>query len=200
MKQKQHKQAERSKCILISHAFDKIQTMAEGANCAMRVDMVRNVLVTSVSPPRCRHCFVPEVLHALANLAEARDGRRRRWFGNLFFSWDGWGGALPDRERGTIFCGLLMSHTDSPDVCTPKEFQHDDLSQLRNALRHLTRGFLGCLAAEEVGDTWRFITRPNTSKPTHEGISSCKHGEADMVGRILATLVFLHFLHHATRC
>lgn len=33
-----------------------------------------------------------------------------------------------------------------------KEFQNDELPQLRNALRHLTRGFLGCLAAEEASN------------------------------------------------
>jgi len=76
-----------------------------------------------------------------------------------------------DREREEQFCGLLMFHTHShhsPDFPSTrlhsKEFQNDDLSQLRNALRHLTRGFLGCLAAEEVGDTWRFTTRPRPSQ------------------------------------
>lgn len=60
---------------------------------------------------------------------------------------------------------------DQPESCMPwrnwrkpeiggddggLEFQNDDLSQLRNALRHLTRGFLGCLAAEEADMVGRY--------------------------------------------
>ena len=183
------------------------------------VDMVRACF--RWHPARCHcHCFVPEVLHALAKLAEARDWRRRRWFGNSSaarvdeFSWRALQ-CLPsglasssdscrvtlDREREEQFCGLLMFHTHSPSF--PRFPEHTFALQGISERRLVAAS--QCLEALDkrlpgMPGSWRGgghleVYHSATAKPSHAGISSCENGEADMVGRILATLAvsFLHF-------
>ena len=74
-------------------------------------------------------------------------------------------------RQALLHTAAAIQAADQPQSCMPwrswrkaelggddggLEFQNDELPQLRNALRHLTRGFLGCLAAEEADMVGRY--------------------------------------------